>query len=74
MNEFLCPNCNEVCSRDEVDVGVGVIYGPWGCFCCGWSEDSYYDGSEGESDAQKDHPGFRADPCGGLTPESQEDC
>jgi hypothetical protein len=24
-----CPRCKADCDRDEIDVGVGVIYGPW---------------------------------------------
>lgn len=46
-----CPKCGESCNRDSVDVGVGVIYGPWGC-ACGWSEDPQYDCSDGPSPAQ----------------------
>lgn len=34
-----CPKCKEECDREEVDVGVGVISGPWCCNSCGWSED-----------------------------------
>lgn len=60
-----CQKCGELCDRDEVDVGVGVIYGPWGCYSCGWSEDSRYDCSEGTSAAQQESPGFYVDPCGG---------
>jgi hypothetical protein len=33
-----CPKCNAECIRDEVDIGVGVQYGPWGCPECGWSQ------------------------------------
>jgi hypothetical protein len=29
--------------REDVDIGVGILYGPWGCPGCGWSEDSEYD-------------------------------
>lgn len=36
-----CPNCNEFCSRDSVDNGVALLYGPWGCEC-GWSEEEEY--------------------------------
>lgn len=38
-----CEKCGAECDRHEVDVGVGVIYGPWGCPGCGWSEDEQYD-------------------------------
>ena len=44
-----CPKCTAECGRDEVDVGVGVIEGPWGCPNCGWSEDPRYDLSDGQS-------------------------
>lgn len=48
MNESkVCEKCKTPCDRDEVDVGVGVIYGPWGCSNCGWSDDSRYDCSNG---------------------------
>ena len=33
---LMCPDCGEECDRDEVDVGVGTIYGPWHCIGCGW--------------------------------------
>lgn len=33
-----CPCCDCPCDRDEVDIGVGVQYGPWFCNGCGWSE------------------------------------
>lgn len=26
--------------REEVDIGVGVQVGPWGCYACGWTEGS----------------------------------
>jgi hypothetical protein len=26
-----CPKCGDRCERDSVDVGVGVIRGPYGC-------------------------------------------
>lgn len=42
-----CPHCGEPCDRESVDVGVGVIFGPWGCSGCGWSSDSRYDSREG---------------------------
>ena len=44
-----CPKCGGHCDRDSVDVGVGVIHGPWGCEECRWSEDSEYDLSDGRS-------------------------
>jgi len=63
-----CPKCGEGCDRDEVDVGVGVIYGPWGCHCCGWSQSAEYDRSEGPSPKQQEMPNHYVDPCGGATP------
>lgn len=42
-----CPHCGEPCDREEVDVDVGVIHGPWGCAGCGWSSDSAYDSRDG---------------------------
>ena len=42
-----CPCCGSSCDREHVDVEVGVIYGPWGCGECGWSENPEYDSREG---------------------------
>lgn len=58
-----CPRCNEPASRDSADVGVGVIYGPWGCHC-GWSESPDYDLTTGP----KERDGYRLDQWGGATP------
>ncbi len=33
-----CPQCNGDCWRDEVDIGVGTMYGHWQCPDCGWYE------------------------------------
>jgi hypothetical protein len=44
-----CPKCGDKCYREEADVGVGIIYGPWGCPGCGWSENPEYDHSAGGS-------------------------
>jgi len=44
-----CPKCGYECERESVDVGVGIINGPYGCPNCGWSEDPKYDLSEGQS-------------------------
>lgn len=63
----LCPKCGREAHRDEVDVGIGILYGPYGCYC-GWSEDERYDRSEGSSPAQLEHPDHYVDSCGGLTP------
>ena len=43
----ICPKCESDCTRESVDVGVGIQCGPWGCSTCGWSEYSEYDLSEG---------------------------
>lgn len=62
-----CPKCNCQCDRDSVDVGVGMIYGPWGCQSCGWSEDSRYDSSGGPSPAQQEAgPEWYVDSTGGM--------
>ena len=61
-----CEKCGNECERDSVDVGFGVITGPWGCYCCGWSEDSRYDKSEQKSPAETENPDWFVDPCGGM--------
>ena len=39
-----CPRCGESeLYRDSVDVGVGIIHGPYGRPSCGWSENNAYD-------------------------------
>lgn len=61
-----CPRCDErELWRESADVGVGVIYGPYGCPCCGWSESEEYDLQKGGG-VQPD--GSYLDPFGGLTP------
>ena len=62
---MLCPNCGEECNRDEVDVGVGVITGPWGCYC-GWSESEAYNCLTGDGGWQED--GGYIDPLGNYWP------
>lgn len=64
--ELKCPECSEPCRQDSVDVGVGVIYGPWGCSNCGWSEDPQYDCSEGKLPTHPDYPGRYVDPFGSV--------
>lgn len=39
---MVCPECGADCWREDADVGVGVIYGPWGCPDCGWCENDLY--------------------------------
>lgn len=55
-----------VSDRDSVDVGVGIIHGPYGCEECGWSEDSEYDLSD-EKDPL-DEKGGAIDQHGGYHP------
>jgi hypothetical protein len=39
-----CPARDHACERDEVDVGIGNVCGPWFCGRCGWSQaDDLYD-------------------------------
>lgn len=61
-----CPKCNEICERDSVDIGVGVIHGPYGCPRCAWSEFTEYDLSEGKSPV--DENGGAIDQYGGYHP------
>lgn len=60
----VCPRCGGEAHRDEVDVGVGVVTGPWGCGC-GWSEQQEYDGLFGGG-VRPD--GSYRDPFGGILP------
>jgi hypothetical protein len=62
----ICPKCGTECIRDSVDVGVGVIDGPYGCPGCGWSEDSTYDLSAGKDPI--DDRGGVTDQYGGYWP------
>jgi hypothetical protein len=58
-----CPSCGEHgIWRESADVGIGIIYGPFGC-PCGWSEDSCFDQSSGPTEAPD---GWRATPQGML--------
>lgn len=47
-----CPNCKNEAWRESADVGVGIIYGPWGCEC-GWSEDDEYNTLTGKGGVQE---------------------
>ncbi len=62
-----CPNCGEPCGRDEVDVGVGYYYGPYGC-SCGWSESEEYNQLTGDGGWQED--GSYLDPYGSVWPKN----
>lgn len=33
-----CPDCGAELWREEVDIGVGTMTGPWTCNQCGWVE------------------------------------
>lgn len=60
-----CPKCGaEDLYRDSVDVGVGIIVGPFGC-PCGWSEDEEYDVTAGP---KLTPDGYELDQWGGATP------
>lgn len=59
-----CPHCRRPAHRDEVDVGVGIMCGPFGC-PCGWSESEEYDASDGP---KLTADGYELDQWGGATP------
>lgn len=64
-----CPKCGSTdIHRDEVDIGVGIQYGPYGCATCGWSEWEEYDFSDGKSRVAED--GGVWDQYGGYYPAS----
>lgn len=64
LTEVQCSRCGRDCWRDSADVGVGVIYGPWGC-PCGWSESAEYDVTAGPKLTSE---GYELDQWGGATP------
>jgi predicted RNA-binding Zn-ribbon protein involved in translation (DUF1610 family) len=65
VTEGTCPRCGDTnIWRESCDVGVGVIYGPYGCQC-GWSEDWEYDKN---NQTQVTEDGYTKDQWGGLTP------
>ncbi len=35
-----CPMCGGELGHDEVDIGVGIQYGPEYCIDCGWCTDT----------------------------------
>lgn len=61
-----CPKCGGDCYRDEVDIGVGIECGPYGCPSCGWSEYDEYDLSDGRDPV--DEKGVAIDQYGGYHP------
>lgn len=60
-----CPKCGAECGRDEADVGIGIMHGPWGCGACGWSEDDSFDLSAGQWERRDNGV---IDQLGGFTP------
>jgi len=36
----VCPQCGNITSREEVDIGVGTLWGPARCANCGWQEET----------------------------------
>jgi hypothetical protein len=62
MVEKRCPKCNEECYREEADIGVGVIHGPWGCPNCRWSEDPNYDQTNPDHEPHTDQYGGKYNP------------
>lgn len=65
-----CEKCQSECHRDSVDVGVGVIHGPYGCPECGWSQDPEYDVSDGP---KLHESGWAKDQYGGLNPPARKE-
>lgn len=64
-----CPKCgSDAIYRDSVDVGVGIMYGPYGCPDCAWSEYEEYDFSDGRTKVQEN--GSVLDQWGGLYPKN----
>lgn len=62
-----CPKCGKKdLWRDEADVGIGTMYGPYGCGDCGWSEDPAYDLSDPVRPPFDDVPGNVIDQWGGI--------
>lgn len=64
---YSCPKCGSAeVSRDSFHNGVSIIYGPYGCADCRWSEWEMYalsNGRSGETDT-----GGRIDQWGGYIP------
>jgi hypothetical protein len=56
MSDPSCPECNEDLDRIEVDIGVGIEYGPYGCPSCGWSADTVYNRLAGTNLATQADP------------------
>lgn len=45
---MICPKCGTQCYRDDANNGLAILYGPWGCPTCRWSEFPEYDLSNGQ--------------------------
>lgn len=61
-----CPNCGRGMCREEADIGVGIMYGPWGCLC-GYSEDPRFNRLSGtNTETQERNPERWADQWGNL--------
>lgn len=65
--EMKCPKCNSTCERDNADVGIDWVDGPFGCPNCDWSESAVYDLSENQSPIDVES-GCVKDKFGGLHP------
>ena len=61
-----CPKCEAECHRDAVHNGIAMLYGPWGCPACAWSEMDEYDLSMGKDPS--DAKGGVIDQYGGYHP------
>ena len=66
MGEVSCPYCGDVLYRESADVGVGVIYGPYGCPTCAYSEYEQYDNRDGKSPKNLENPEWYTDQFGGA--------
>lgn len=49
--EERCPKCGSVVTREEVDIGVGTMYGHARCDNCGWLQEEDANGPLKELDA-----------------------
>jgi hypothetical protein len=45
--KMTCPKCSTQTFRESCHNGIMMIYGPYGCPECGWSENPEYDCSHG---------------------------
>jgi hypothetical protein len=61
-----CPKCGEACERDSVHNGIAMLFGPYGCPQCKWSESEEYDFSTDKNPI--DERGGVSDQYGGYYP------